>query len=122
MSMTPPQLVAEARAQIQEMDLAQAAQHIAGGGLVIDVREPVEYDASRLHGAINLPRGVVEFKIGDNPMLTNKDTPILLYCKTGGRSALAAFNLQRMGYSQLASLAGGLDAWVAAGQAVTSAA
>ena len=79
-----------------------------------------EYAASRLKSAINLPRGVIEFKIADNPLLARKDTPILLYCKTGGRSALAVVNLQRMGYTSLTSVAGGIDDWVKAGRAVVS--
>ena len=116
MSMTPHELVAEAQAQIKAVDLNSAAQHVAAGGLIIDVREPGEFDAGRLPGAINLPRGVLEFKIGDNPTLTNKDTSILLYCKTGGRAALAALNLQRMGYAHVQSMTGGYDAWIAAGQ------
>jgi rhodanese-related sulfurtransferase len=120
MSMTHQEIVAEARAQIKEADHAQAAQHLANGGLVIDVREPGEYAAARLNGAVNLPRGVIEFKIADNPVLANKDASILLYCKTGGRSALAAVNLQRMGYTGLSSLAGGIDEWVKAGKPVVS--
>lgn len=118
MNMTHHEIVAEARAQINEVDLPQAAHHIATGGLVVDVREPGEYAASRLESAINLPRGVIEFKIADNPVLARKDAPILLYCKTGGRSALAVVNLQRMGYTRLTSLAGGFDDWVKAGRPV----
>jgi rhodanese-related sulfurtransferase len=120
MSMTHQEIVAEARAQIKEADQAMAAKHLAEGGLIVDVREPAEYEAARLSGAINLPRGVIEFKIADNPALANKDARILLYCKTGGRSALATANLQRMGYTGLSSLAGGIDDWVKAGRTVVS--
>ena len=118
MSMTPPQLVAEAQAQIKQIDLAAANTHVATGGAVIDVREPGEYLAGHLPDAINIPRGVLEFKIGDNAALANKDLPIVLYCKTGGRAALATFNLQRMGYGNVRSLTGGFDAWVSGGQKV----
>ena len=118
MSMTPPQLVAEAQAQIKQIDLAAASTHVATGGAVIDVREPGEYLAGHLPDAINIPRGVLEFKIGDNAALANKDLPIVLYCKTGGRAALATFNLQRMGYGNVRSLTGGFDAWVSGGQKV----
>lgn len=120
MSMTHHEIVAEARAQIKEIDLSHAAQHLAAGGLIVDVREPGEYASSRLESAINLPRGVIEFKIADHPALAHKDAPILLCCKTGGRSALAAVNLQRMGYTRLTSLAGGIDDWVKAGGPVVS--
>ena len=118
MSMTPPQLVAEAMAQIQQIDIASANTHLAAGGAVIDVREPAEYLAGHLPGAVNIPRGVLEFKIGDNAVLANKDLPIVLYCKTGGRAALSAVNLQRMGYMQVRSLTGGFDGWVSGGQKV----
>ncbi len=118
MSMTPPQLVAEATAQIQQIDIPNASTHLANGGAVIDVREPGEYQLGHLPGAVNIPRGVLEFKIGDNATLANKDLPIVLYCKTGGRAALSAVNLQRMGYTQVRSLAGGYDGWVSNGQKV----
>ena len=118
MSMTPPQLVAEAMAQIQQIDIAGTNGHLAQNGAVIDVREPGEYQAGHLPGAVNIPRGVLEFKIGDNAALANKDLPIVLYCKTGGRAALSAVNLQRMGYTQVRSLTGGYDGWVSAGQKV----
>ncbi len=108
---TPQQLVAEARAQIREVDCATAQQLLAQGTLCVDVRESGEHDAERLHGAISLPRGVIEFRIGEHPACGDKGRALLLYCKTGGRSALAALNLQRMGYSNVVSLAGGIDAW-----------
>lgn len=118
MSMTPPQLVAEAMAQIQQIDIASANAHLAKNGAVIDVREPGEFQLGHLPGAVNIPRGVLEFNIGSNSALANKDEPIVLYCKTGGRAALSAVNLQRMGYSQVRSLTGGFDGWVRGGQKV----
>ena len=118
MSMTPQQLVAEAKAQIGDIDATSAAQRVNAGAVVIDVREPAEFDAGRLPNAVNIPRGVLEFKTGDHPALANKDAEILLYCKTGGRSALAALNLQRLGYTKPVSLAGGFEAWANAGQPV----
>ena len=118
MSLTPPQLVAEAMAQIQQIDIPATRSHIAADGAVIDVRESGEYLAGHLPGAVNIPRGVLEFKIGDNAVLANKDLPIVLYCKTGGRAALCAVNLQRMGYAQVRSLTGGFDGWVSGGQKV----
>lgn len=118
MNMTPLQLVAEAMAQTQQIDQANTGAHLAAGGAVIDVREPGEYLAGHLPGAVNIPRGVLEFKIGDNAVLANKDLPIVLYCKTGGRAALSAVNLQRMSYAQVRSLTGGFDGWVSGGQKV----
>ncbi len=118
MSLTPPQLVAEAMVQIKQIDIAGTSTHLAEGGAVIDVREPGEYLTGHVPGAVNIPRGVLEFKIGDNTALANKDQPIVLYCKTGGRAALSAVNLQRMGYAQVRSLTGGFDGWVSSGQKV----
>lgn len=118
MSMTPPQLVAEAMAQIKQIDIPGTSTHLAEGSAVIDVREPGEYLVGHLPGAVNIPRGVLEFKIADHAALTNKDLPIVLYCKTGGRAALSAVNLQRMGYAQVRSLTGGFDGWVSGGQKV----
>lgn len=114
MSMTPMELVAEARAQITEIDLA-AAQSVLPQSLLLDVREPAEFEISRLPGAINIPRGVLEFKIGDHPQLSKRDADILVYCKTSGRAALAALNLKRMGYTNVRSIHGGFDAWNQAG-------
>ena len=118
MSMTPQQLVEEAKAQIAEIDANSAAQRISAGAVVIDVREPAEFDAGCLPNAVNIPRGVLEFKTSDHPALANKNAEILVYCKTGGRSALAALSLQRLGYAKPVSVAGGFEAWVNAGQKV----
>jgi rhodanese-related sulfurtransferase len=103
-------LVAEAKAQITEIDL-NTAQAALSASLVLDVREPAEFEAGHLPGAVNIPRGVLEFKIGDHPQLAQREREILVYCKTSGRAALAAMNLQRMGYSAIRSIHGGFDAW-----------
>jgi len=111
MLMTAQQLVAEAKAQIREIDTGEAVLLLDEGALCLDVRETGEHQAERLHGAINIPRGVLEFRIGEHPDFTNKERTLLVYCKTGGRSALAALNLQRLGYRGVMSIAGGIEAW-----------
>lgn len=111
MTITPQQLVAEAKAQIRETDVASAAKLLNEGVLCLDVREPAEYESGCLPGAINLPRGVVEFRIGEHPAFADKSKPVVVYCKTGGRSALAVLNLQRIGFSNLFSMSGGVEAW-----------
>lgn len=118
MSMTLHELVLEAKAQIQEIDVATAADAIAQGVTLIDIREPAEFEAGRIQGACNVPRGVLEFKTVDHPALANKSARIVIYCRSGGRAALAALNLQRLGYERIESVAGGIEAWKAAGQAV----
>lgn len=118
MQMTPQQLVAEAKTQVKEIDIETAARHIGSGSLIIDVREPAEFEAAHLPGAVNIPRGVIEFKTADHPALAARDAEILLYCKSGGRSVLAAFNLKRLGYQNILSLTGGFDAWQSHHQSV----
>lgn len=109
--MTPHLLVAEALAQITEVSPIRAAQMLQDGALCLDVRETGEHEAECLNGAINIPRGVLEFRIGEHPLLSDKERQLLIYCKTGGRSALATLNLQRMGYRNAVSIKGGMDAW-----------
>jgi rhodanese-related sulfurtransferase len=111
MLMTAQQLVAEARAQIREINSGEAAMLLKEGALCLDVRETGEHQAERLHGSINIPRGVLEFRICEHPELANMERTVVVYCKTGGRSALAALNLQRLGYKGVISMAGGIEAW-----------
>jgi glyoxylase-like metal-dependent hydrolase (beta-lactamase superfamily II)/rhodanese-related sulfurtransferase len=111
-SMTGQQLVAAAKADIKEIDVNNAKQKIAAGTIVVlDVREPNEYDAGALPNAINLPRGLLEFKIGTVEQLADKNAEVLLYCRTGGRSAMATQTMQHLGYPNVLSMAGGYEAW-----------
>ena len=112
--MTPTDLVVEARAYIREVAPQEAIQQLTGPITVLDVREPHEHAEGHLPGAVNLPRGVLEFKAGDHPALADADAPVLVYCKTGGRGALAARTLQRLGYRDVINLAGGYENWCAA--------
>jgi rhodanese-related sulfurtransferase len=116
--MTAQSLVAEAKQDIREIDVESAACRLEDGEtVVLDVREPTEFEAGCLGDAINIPRGVLEFRIGTVPSLADPGVPILVYCRSGGRAALAAQTLQRMGYSNVVSLAGGFEAWRASGRA-----
>lgn len=110
-------LVLEAKAQIHEVALEDAEAAIRAADLLLDVREADEFHAGHIPGAINIPRGVLEFKLSNDPALCARELNIVLYCKTSGRAALAACSLQAMGYRQVQSLAGGFDAWSAAGKA-----
>jgi len=105
-------LVAAAKQQITEIDVAKAKQLLAEGHIVlVDTREESEYAAGHIDGALLLPRGVLEFKIGATPELADKGKSVLIYCRTGGRSALAAQTLQQLGYTHVLSMAGGFEAW-----------
>lgn len=110
MAVTPHELVVEAKSQIKEVPTAEA-QALLGKRIVIDVREYDEFAAGHLPGAINIPRGVLEFKIGMVPECANKDGAFLLYCRTSGRAALSAVQLQKIGYSNVISMAGGFEVW-----------
>lgn len=113
---TAHDLVAAAKKNIQEVCPADAEQAIRDADLLIDVRESDEYAAGHIPGALHLSRGLLEFKLSNSPELSARDLKIVLYCKTSGRAALAARALQEMGYLQVKSVAGGFDAWVAAGK------
>ena len=113
------ELVQEAKQQIDEVSVDEADQFIQQADVLIDVREPGEYQNGHLPGAINIPRGMLEFQVGSDPKLESRDTGIVLYCKTSGRAALATQSLKTMGYLNIKSITGGFDAWAAAGKPIT---
>lgn len=115
---TAHDLVAAAKAQIHEISIDDAEQALQQADLLLDVREPEEYRAGHIPGAVNVPRGLLEFQIGSLPEMDARERNILLYCKTSGRAALSAASLHEMGYLNVTSIAGGFDAWLAAGKAV----
>ena len=94
-------LVVEARTRIREVPIADAETAIRESDVLIDVREGDEYHAAHVPGAVNIPRGVLEFKLSGMPEFDSRDLAIVLYCKTGGRAALAAAALREMGYLQV---------------------
>lgn len=112
---TAHDLVLAAKAQCTEVPVMDAPSAVLAADIVIDVREPDEYAAGHLAGAINIPRGLLEFKLSSTPTLERRDLNVVLYCKTSGRAALAAVAMQSMGYLNVVSVAGGFEAWVAAG-------
>lgn len=105
--------VAAAKQLITEVNVDNAKKLIEEGNIaIVDVREAEEYQAGHLDQSILLPRGVLEFKISGIPELSDKSSAILIYCRTGGRSALAAQTLQELGYRNVLSMAGGYEDWV----------
>ena len=111
-------LVAAAKTRIHEVTVADADRAIQEANVVLDVREADEFATGHLPGAIHASRGMLEFKLSSHPELSARDLKIVLYCKTSGRAALAACALQDMGYLHVTSIAGGFDAWSAAGKPV----
>lgn len=128
MPLTASDLVALARVAITEVDAAAVAALVQSGAPLIDVREPAEYAAGHLPGAVNIPRGVLEFEVdghpavncSKDPALAHREAPVVLYCRSGGRAALAAEALKRLGFARPVSLAGGYVGWSAAGHPVES--
>ncbi len=115
---TAHDLVVQAKQAVQEISVEQAVTAIQTCDVLIDVREADEYAAGHLPGAIHMSRGMLEFKMAGNPKMQSRDLNIVVYCKTSGRAALSAKSLADMGYTHVRSIAGGVDAWVAAGHEV----
>lgn len=127
MLMNPSDIVAKAKATIRECSVADAKDCVHTDTVLIDVREPAEYLKAHIPGAVSLPRGMIEFdmhKVIDqarkNRDIPQEETEIVLYCGTGGRSALAARVVEEIGYRNVKSMSGGIVAWAEAGLPVTT--
>ena len=108
--MTAADLLAEARSHIKTVNVTEAkALFDRGGYLFIDVREPDETAMGQVPGAALIPRGFLEFRIAKTT--EDQNANIVVYCRSGGRSALAAYSLVRMGYENAVSMDGGWRAW-----------
>ena len=104
-------LVNDAKTRIREVNVEETRARIAANpqALLIDVREDHEWQQAHAAGAHHMGRGIIERDIEGR--VPDHDTELILYCGGGYRSALAADNLQRMGYTNVYSLAGGWKAW-----------
>jgi rhodanese-related sulfurtransferase len=113
MTKTGSDLVAEAKARVREIDAAQAiVQQEKAKTVFLDVREPAEWNLGHVPNAIHIPRGQLEGKV---EATIPREAEVVIYCAGGSRSALAADTLQQMGYTNVASLAGGFRAWTEGG-------
>ena len=109
-------LLAQAKSQITEIDTNEAASRIATGGvIVLDVREPDEYEQGALPDALHIPRGHLEAQI--EARIVEKTAPVLVYCAGGVRSAFATKTLHELGYTNVVSVAGGFQKWKDEGRA-----
>jgi sulfur-carrier protein adenylyltransferase/sulfurtransferase len=103
-------LLAAAKSGITEIDPAGAETKIADGNVVVlDVREPDEYDQGALPDALHIPRGHLEAQIEGK--ILDKNVPVIVYCAGGVRSAFAAKTLGELGYTDVLSMAGGFGRW-----------
>ncbi|WP_144394492.1 rhodanese-like domain-containing protein [Pleionea sediminis] len=118
---TAQDLVKQAKSKVKEINMNELNERGLENKLVIDVREPGEYAQGHIPGAINIPRGVLEFQISGHPAVQEKfpnglnEETIYLYCQSGGRSALAAQSLGEMGFQHCISVDGGYVSWFKAG-------
>ena len=119
MSTTPEKMVHEARARITEVHVDDVHKALPENPVIIDVREPGEYLAGHLPGAVNIPRGVLEFRLPG--YLQERDQPgtIYIYCRSSGRGVLATDVMQQMGFRDVCHMSGGFEAWKKAGLPVT---
>jgi rhodanese-related sulfurtransferase len=107
-------LADDGKSRIREVSAEQARRRLSSGkARVIDVREDNEWATSHVAGAEHMGRGVIERDIVEK--IPDKTAELILYCGGGFRSALAADNLMKMGYTNVYSMAGGWRAWEAAG-------
>src|SRR5205809_1206180 len=112
-------LIADAKKNITEISPTDAAQKVksSSDAVIVDVREKDEFDEGHIPDAVHLSRGMLELEIEDK--FPDRNTTIICHCGGGGRSALAAESLQKMGYKNVRSMAGGFKAWKAAGLPTT---
>jgi rhodanese-related sulfurtransferase len=105
------QIVEDAKKRVREVSIDDIKSRIDRGDkfVLVDVREESEYANDHLPGAIHLGKGIIERDIEER--VPELNTPIVLYCGGGYRSALAADNLQRMGYTNVLSMDGGIRGW-----------
>jgi len=103
------EIAEDARSRVKEISVEETLKKVKNGANLIDVREDNEWNDGHAGGAIHLGRGIIERDIiGKFP---DKNADLILYCGGGYRSALAADNLQKMGYTNVLSMAGGWSAW-----------
>ena len=115
---TIPQIIGEAKSQITEVTVGVIKNDIDVGKnfVLLDVRTSDEFNAGHLPKGINIPRGTLEFLIGK--FYPNKETEIVLYCRTDARAALCTNTLKEMGYANVKNLKGGFKAWGNAGYSI----
>ena len=107
-------IVEDAKSRVREVSVDEARRKLESGkARLIDVREESEWEAGHARGAEHIGKGVIERDIEQR--VPDKNSELILYCGGGFRSALSADNVQKMGYTNVTSMAGGWRAWQAAG-------
>src|SRR5215210_4807163 len=110
MSPSGAEVIRQIKQQVQEVDPAAVSEHLGNGVVLVDVRESEEWDRGHIPGAVHVPRGYLESRI--ESAAPDRDQRVILYCASGQRSALAAHTLgQLLGYTNVASMTGGITLW-----------
>lgn len=116
-------LIEKIRPTVQEVSIRHVFKNLERDAVIIDIREKDEFSFGWIEGALNIPRGILETNLqkipqvasAENPLVALFDYKIYLYCRSGARSVLSAESLQRLGYQNVYSMAGGIVAWKNAG-------
>jgi molybdopterin/thiamine biosynthesis adenylyltransferase/rhodanese-related sulfurtransferase len=104
------ELLAATKAEVREVDTAQADElRRRPKAVVLDVREPDEYEQGAIPGAVHIPRGTLESSVENR--ITDKSAPVIIHCASGVRSVFAAKTLSDMGYQDVVSVSGGFNKW-----------
>ncbi len=109
------ELLTSTKSRIREVDTAGAEAAIAEGAVVLDVREPDEYEQGALPGAVHIARGNLESQVENR--IVDRVAPVVVHCAGGTRSAFAAETLGQLGYTNVVSMAGGFNKWKDEGRA-----
>src|SRR5215218_1088589 len=110
MSPSGAEVIRQIKQQVQEIDPAEVSEHLGNGGVLVDVREGEEWDRGHIPGAVHVPRGYLESRI--EGAVRDRDARVIVYRNSGQRSALAAHTLSELlGYSDVASMTGGITLW-----------
>src|SRR5215217_1068289 len=110
MSPTGAEVIRKIRSQVEEVDPAEVREHLGNGVVLVDVRESEEWDRGHIPGAVHVPRGYLESRI--EGAVSDRDAPVVLYCASGQRSALAANTLtELLGFADVRSMTGGITLW-----------
>lgn len=115
---TAHDLVMAAKQDVREIPVSEAEEAVLAADVLLDVREGPEYAEGHIGGAVNIPRGLLEFMLSSDPVLQDRSRQFVVYCKTSGRAALAAKTMLDMGYLHVTSIAGGFDGWKEAGKPI----
>jgi sulfur-carrier protein adenylyltransferase/sulfurtransferase len=110
MSPSGAEVIRQIKQQVREVDPAEVSEHLGNGVTLVDVRETEEWDRGHIPGAVHVPRGYLESRI--DGAVPDRDKPVVLYCASGQRSALAANTLtELLGFTDVRSMTGGITLW-----------